>query len=99
MNIQSAFSSSLYGIAQANQGINQNAKEIANNSLSHNEHSAEQNSNANKQLNSQAEQQTNQSNVVDNLVDLENNKLQASANIKALQTSNNVLGSLIDIRV
>lgn len=108
MDIQSAYNSGLYGLAQAEQGINKNAQNIANNSLrqSNNEelntqtNNAEQNAaNAERAQTELNNQQQNQTELTDNLVDLNVNQLQADANIKTLQTANEVIGSIIDIKV
>lgn len=109
LDIQSAYNSGLYGLAQAEQGINKNAQDIANNSLrqSNNEelnaqaNNAAQNAanaeQAQTELNHQSQQS--QTELTDNLVDLNVNQLQAGANIKTLQTANEVIGSIIDIKV
>ncbi|GEM_PF-167487 len=113
MDIQSAFNSSVYGLNQASQGISQNAQEIASRSLptaAEEEQNAQtdlaeqenadraNNAEQQDQLNAQAEQDRQQE-VTDNLIDLNQNQLEASANIKALQTANETIGSIIDIKV
>lgn len=86
-SLSGALQSSLQGLQKSSDGITEHARDIRDNSLS---------SQANTEQNPQAN--TTPSNT-DSLVGLVEDRNLASANIKALQTENEVLGSIIDIKV
>ncbi|WP_111976853.1 hypothetical protein [Algibacillus agarilyticus] len=95
MQIQSGLSSSLYGLQKASDGITQSARNIASDSLDSQKQQESQQATTAQPVQNQSEKPS----TVDNLTSLIEDKNNAAANIKALQTQNDVLGSLIDIQV
>ncbi|MER2490957.1 hypothetical protein [Catenovulum sediminis] len=98
MDISSALNTSLYGLQKSSQGITQNSADIASKSLPE-QTPAQTSGQAPAQQNSQANQVEPKTSITDDLTGLLENRNLASANIKALETENEVLGSLIDIKV
>jgi flagellar basal body rod protein FlgC len=101
MQIQSGFNTSVYGLQKASEGITKNAEDIASQSLSNDQ---QQTGFENKQ---QAEQvktlqdsvnEAKPSSTTENLVSLLENRNNAQANIKALQSQSEILGNIIDIK-
>lgn len=88
MQIQSGFSASLAGLQKASDGITQTSANIASDSL---QKPAEQSASNNIGQNQAPS-------TVDNLTSLLEQRNLADANLKALQTSSDVLGNIIDIK-
>ncbi|WP_440903682.1 hypothetical protein ACMZOO_12585 [Catenovulum sp. SX2] len=86
-SLSGALQSSLQGLQKSSDGITEHARDIRDNSLP-TQADADQN-----------QQTTSAPSTTDSLVGLVEDKNLASANIKALQTENEVLGSIIDIKV
>ena len=106
MEIQSAFNASLTGIQRASDGITQTSRNIAQDSLSSSGNPAEQaalqqqeQQQAQTPANQQVALQSERPSTTDNLVNLVEDRNASAANVRALEVSNEVLGSIIDISV
>lgn len=95
MQIGSAFHTGVIGLQKASDGITENAKNIANNSISSTQAEQAEQTAAEQ---SQQLQQNPRPNNIDSLTDLLVDKNAAAANIKAIQTSSDLIGNIIDIK-
>lgn len=94
MEIQSAFNAGVQGFQQATEEANKAATDIARNTLSDNEASVEPTSN------SAATSAVNEPNgLTESIVNLRVAEVQAQASAEVIQSADENLGTLIDVRV
>jgi hypothetical protein len=101
MQIQSGFNTSVYGLQKASDGITKNAEDIASQSLSNKQEQTglENNQQARQgQTVADAFNEPEKPSTTDSLVSLLENRNNAQANIKALQSQSEMLGNIIDIK-
>lgn len=98
MDVQSAFSSGIMGFRRASEGVTEatiNINREASNQQQLRDQDADVRSDADDQLTKTAPPPS----QIDNLVQLTQNKLQAEANVKSIQTADEMMGTLIDLKV
>lgn len=97
MDVQSAFSAGLSGFRRASEGVTEatvNINREAGNQQRLRNADADMRADADdKQLQSSTPSQT------DSLVQMTQNKLQAEANVRSVQTADEIMGTLIDLKV
>lgn len=97
MDVQSAFSAGLSGFRRASEGVTEatvNINREAGNQQRLRNADADMRADADdKQLQSSTPSQT------DSLVQMTQNKLQAEANVRSVQTADEMMGTLIDLKV
>ena len=105
MEIQSAFSSGLQGLQRASTGVTEATVNINRDALNQQrvrnaqdsaQDTASRNDQANKQ---QAPNVTATPSVTDSLVQLKTESVSAAANVRAIRTADEMLGTLIDVSV
>ena len=95
MEIQSAFNAGVQGFQQATEEANKAATDIARNTLSDNEASVEPTSN-----NAATTSAVNEPNgLTESIVNLRVAEVQAQASAEVIQSADENLGTLIDVRV
>lgn len=97
MDVQSAFSAGSQGLRQASAGMTEATVNL-NRDIVNQQQQRNQESQSSKQIQQQLATPAIPSQV-DSLVQLTTNQLQAEANVRSIQTADDVLGTLIDVKV
>lgn len=97
MDISSTFNAGLQGFQRATQDANQAASEIASADLFN--RSAGDSAQVEQALNGASANQQQPANLTESIVDLRVAEVQARASAEVIQTADEVLGTLLDVRV
>ncbi len=98
MDVQSTFSAGMMGFRRASEGVTEATVNI-NREAANQQQLRNQDADQRADTAERFEAKPAQPSQTDNLVQLTQNKLQAEANVKSIQTADEMMGTLIDLKV
>lgn len=98
MDVQSSFSAGMMGLRRASEGVTEATVNI-NREAVNQQQLRDQDASARADSDDRIQAKAVSPTQIDNLVQLTQNKLQAEANVKSIQTADEMMGTLIDLKV